>query len=139
MLDMRGRVARGSIWMTAGKAVQLACQIGSLLVLARYLDKSEFGLASMTALVIAVFGAGADLGMSVLGVQREQPDEEKQGADYCYDDHPGRPVLPCENQSIRPSWRNTVTWRPSGGSDKSLHYLLRRLLRFVRLHKCTAL
>jgi len=74
---MKERVIRGGIWLSAAKAIQLAAQLGSLLVLARYLDKAEFGLASMTALVIAVFGAGADLGMSVLGVQREQPDERR--------------------------------------------------------------
>ncbi len=74
---MKERAIRGSIWLSAARAVQVGAQLISLLVLARYLDKSEFGLAGMAAIASAVFGAGADLGMGVLGVQREDPDERR--------------------------------------------------------------
>jgi len=74
---MRDRVARGSVWMTAAKVVQLGCQLGSLLVLARYLDKGDFGLAGMALIFIALLGSVSDLGMGVLGVQRADPDERR--------------------------------------------------------------
>ncbi|MEM8884113.1 MAG: oligosaccharide flippase family protein [Planctomycetota bacterium] len=72
---MRSRAIRGSVWLSAARAVQLGAQLVSLILLARYLDKAAFGLAGMAAVVAAVFGAGADLGMGVLGVQRDEPDE----------------------------------------------------------------
>lgn len=66
--------------MTASKAVQLACQLGSLVVLAHYLDKGAFGLAGMAGVFIVVLASTADLGMGVLGVQREHPNERRIAA-----------------------------------------------------------
>ncbi|MHC4954017.1 MAG: oligosaccharide flippase family protein [Planctomycetota bacterium] len=74
---MKERAIRGSIWLAGARAIQVAAQFGSLLVLARYLDKEAFGLAGMTMVLLAVFGAGADLGMGVIGVQRSEPDERR--------------------------------------------------------------
>jgi PST family polysaccharide transporter len=48
-----------------------------LVVLARYLDKAEFGLAGMAGVFIVLLSSMSDLGMGVLGVQREHPDERR--------------------------------------------------------------
>jgi len=66
--------------MTVSRAVQLACQLGSLVVLARYLDKAQFGLAGMTGVFVVLLSSMSDLGMGVLGVQREHPNERRIAA-----------------------------------------------------------
>jgi len=63
--------------MLLSRGTAVAAQFAALLVLARYLDEAQFGLAWMVAVVIGVAGVAADLGMDVLIVQRREIDDRR--------------------------------------------------------------
>jgi PST family polysaccharide transporter len=63
--------------MLLGRGITIAAQFAALLVLARYLDEAQFGLAWMVAVVVGVAGVAADLGMDVLIVQRREIDDRR--------------------------------------------------------------
>ncbi len=63
--------------MLLSRGITVAAQLAALLVLARYLDEAQFGLAWMVAVVVGVAGVAADLGMDVLIVQRTNIDDRR--------------------------------------------------------------
>ena len=63
--------------MLLGRGTAIAAQFAALLVLARYLDEAQFGLAWMVAIVLGIAGVAADLGMDVLIVQRREIDDRR--------------------------------------------------------------
>ena len=69
--------------MLLSRGTTVAAQFAALLVLARYLDVAQFGLAWMVAVVVGVAGVASDLGMDVLIVQRREIDD-RRAADLSY-------------------------------------------------------
>jgi PST family polysaccharide transporter len=63
--------------MLLSRGITVAAQFAALLVLARYLDAAQFGLAWMVAVVVGVAAVAADLGMDVLIVQRREIDDRR--------------------------------------------------------------
>lgn len=77
---VRKQATRGAAWMLLSRGITVAAQLAALLVLARYLDEAQFGLAWMVAVVVGVAAVAADLGMDVLIVQRLEIDDRRAAA-----------------------------------------------------------
>ncbi|MGQ0612760.1 MAG: oligosaccharide flippase family protein [Planctomycetaceae bacterium] len=72
---MLGKAARrGARWGLASQAFQVAAQFVALWVLARHLDKGDFGRAGIVLAAAGVLAACADWGMGVVAVQRRSVD-----------------------------------------------------------------
>ena len=74
---MRREATRGAIWGIAGQGAQFVLYVAGYVVLARYLDKQQLGLAGLVLVVTGFLRAAPDLGMGVLAVQRRHIDDRR--------------------------------------------------------------
>jgi O-antigen/teichoic acid export membrane protein len=68
--DLRNRVLRGGFTKVCAQATVFAVRIGSVMVLARILSPSDFGLVGMVTAVTGVLAVLRDFGLSAATVQR---------------------------------------------------------------------
>jgi Polysaccharide biosynthesis protein len=77
MKDLRERVIRGASARICAQAASFLLRIGSLMVLARLLDPTDFGLVGMVTAVTGVLDLFRDFGLSAASVQRAAVTEEQ--------------------------------------------------------------
>jgi PST family polysaccharide transporter len=70
MKDLKERTLRGGIAKLCAQGANFFLRVGSLMVLARLLDPTDFGLVGMVTAVTGVFSLFKDAGLSVATVQR---------------------------------------------------------------------
>ena len=70
LADLKVRSVRGGAVTVAAQIVKMAAQFAAIVVLARLLDPSAFGLVAMTAAAVAFLELFKDLGLSAATVQR---------------------------------------------------------------------
>ncbi|MEE8105675.1 MAG: oligosaccharide flippase family protein [Planctomycetota bacterium] len=70
--DLKRAAIRGGAFTLAAQGVQIAAQVGALIVLAQLLRPSQFGLAVMATVILSIATVAADFGVSVLVVQRRE-------------------------------------------------------------------
>ena len=78
--DLRGRVLRGGVTRVTAQGVLFVTRLGSVVVLARLLDPSEFGLVNMVTVFTGLIGLFRDAGLSMLTVQRPTISHEQLSA-----------------------------------------------------------
>ena len=77
MNDFKGRTLRGGLAKLGAKAADFVLRMGSLIVLARMLDPTDFGLVGMVTAITGVLGLFKEFGLSLATVQRESITEEQ--------------------------------------------------------------
>lgn len=77
MKDLRERTIRGASAGICAQAASFLLRIGSLMVLARLLDPTDFGLVGMVTAVTGVLDLFRDFGLSAASVQRAVVTEEQ--------------------------------------------------------------
>jgi len=77
MKDLKQRTIRGGFAKVCAQAASFLLRVGSLMVLARMLDPSDFGLVGMVTAVIGVLNLFKDFGLSTATVQRTTVSEEQ--------------------------------------------------------------
>lgn len=70
MKDLKERTLRGGIAKVCAQGASFFLRVGSLMVLARLLDPTDFGLVGMVTAVTGVFSLFKDAGLSMATVQR---------------------------------------------------------------------
>ncbi len=70
LADLKVRSVRGGAVTVAAQIVKMAAQFAAIVVLARLLEPSAFGLVAMTAAAVAFLELFKDLGLSAATVQR---------------------------------------------------------------------
>jgi polysaccharide transporter, PST family len=70
LADLKGRSVRGGAVTVAAQIVKMVAQFAAIVVLARLLEPSAFGLVAMTAAAVAFLELFKDLGLSAATVQR---------------------------------------------------------------------
>jgi PST family polysaccharide transporter len=68
--DLKGKTVRGGLYVAAAQATQIAIQLGTIPILARLLQPSDFGLVAMVVVLSAFAGMFVDAGLSLATVQR---------------------------------------------------------------------
>jgi len=68
--DLGPRAVRGGILTLSAQAVKFVVQIGSLMILARLIAPSQFGLVAMVTAIVGFFTLFKDMGLSMATVQR---------------------------------------------------------------------
>ena len=68
--DLKGKTARGALVSTISQGANFALRIGSMVVLARILTPSDFGLVGMVTAFTGFLGLFRDAGLSMATVQR---------------------------------------------------------------------
>lgn len=74
-MSLRGKAAKGSLWLTVGGIVGNGASFVRNMILARVLTKADFGIAATFSLVITLLEFSAKLGMARFVVQ------DKEGAE----------------------------------------------------------
>lgn len=69
--DFKGKSVRGGAANVFGQGFGMALQIGTTIILARFLSPADYGLQSMVLTLTAFFSLFKDAGLSVATVQRE--------------------------------------------------------------------
>jgi O-antigen/teichoic acid export membrane protein len=77
MKDLKERTLRGGIAKVCAQGASFILRIGSLMVLARLLDPTDFGLVGMVTAVTGVFSLLKDAGLSMATVQRATITDEQ--------------------------------------------------------------
>ena len=77
MKDLKQRAIRGGFAKVCAQGASFLLRVGSLMVLARMLDPSDFGLVGMVTAVIGVLNLFKDFGLSTATVQRTTVSEEQ--------------------------------------------------------------
>lgn len=67
---LESRAARGGLWLIVGRAARAPVELASLMVLARLLDPSDFGLVAMVTSMTAFAAMFRDLGLTTVTIQR---------------------------------------------------------------------
>jgi O-antigen/teichoic acid export membrane protein len=75
--DFKQKSVRGGLATIFGQVFGMVLQIGTMLILARLLSPSDYGLQSMVVTVTAFFSLFKDAGLSVATVQRDHLTEEQ--------------------------------------------------------------
>jgi O-antigen/teichoic acid export membrane protein len=70
MRDLRARAIRGGFAKVCSQATNLALRVGSMMVLARLLDPTDFGLVAMVTALTGALNLFRDFGLSTAAVQR---------------------------------------------------------------------
>ncbi|MGE0284599.1 MAG: oligosaccharide flippase family protein, partial [Rhizobiaceae bacterium] len=70
LADLKVRSVRGGAVTVAAQIVKMVAQFAAIVVLARLLEPSAFGLVAMTAAAVAFLELFKDLGLSAATVQR---------------------------------------------------------------------
>jgi PST family polysaccharide transporter len=77
MQDLKGKTIRGSFARLCAQAASLLLRLGSLMVLARLLGPTDFGLVAMVTAFTGVLVMFRDFGLSSAAVQRANVTEEQ--------------------------------------------------------------
>jgi O-antigen/teichoic acid export membrane protein len=75
--DLRAKTVRGGAWAAAAQVAKSMLQIASIMVLARMLSPTDFGLIGMVVAVTGFIAMFQDLGLSMATVQRENITHEQ--------------------------------------------------------------
>lgn len=75
--DLASRTVRGGVVRVCAQAAGFVLRIASLMILARLLEPSDFGLVNMVTVVTGVFTLFRDAGLSMVTVQRDSITEEQ--------------------------------------------------------------
>lgn len=70
MKDLRQKTIRGGVAKLCGQAINFALRVASLVILARLLDPTDFGLVAMVTAVTGLYGIFSSAGLSMATVQR---------------------------------------------------------------------
>jgi PST family polysaccharide transporter len=70
MQDLKARAVRGGLAKTAAQAAHLFIRLSALVILARLLDPTDFGLVAMVTVVTGLLNLFRDFGLSTAAVQR---------------------------------------------------------------------
>jgi len=70
MNDLKAKALRGGVAKICAQGLNFVLRIGSMMILARALDPSDFGLVGMVTAVTGAFSLFKDAGLSVVTVQR---------------------------------------------------------------------
>ena len=76
-MDLKHRTIRGGFAKVCAQAASFLLRIGSLMVLARLLNPTDFGLVGMVTAVIGVLNLFRDFGLSTATVQRNSVTQEQ--------------------------------------------------------------
>ena len=76
------QVVKGTAWMSASTAVVALFQILSLVVLTRFLTKSEFGIVAIVTMVLGIGHTMADLGFSAVDMHKSNLSENEFSSLY---------------------------------------------------------
>jgi O-antigen/teichoic acid export membrane protein len=74
--QLGARIVRGSAWTAARQAVQQACGLSQLVLVARLVPPAEVGLFSMATLVLTITRALTETGFEQALIQRAELDED---------------------------------------------------------------
>jgi PST family polysaccharide transporter len=77
MNDFKGRTLRGGLAKVGAKAADFLLRMGSLMVLARLLEPTDFGLVGMVTAITGVLGLLKEFGLSTATVQRATITDEQ--------------------------------------------------------------
>src|SRR5882724_9171723 len=77
MDDLRTKTVRGGLIRILGQFASLVIRLASLVVLARLLEPSDFGLMTMIVIVTTFFGLFATAGLTAATVQKDQLNDEQ--------------------------------------------------------------
>jgi O-antigen/teichoic acid export membrane protein len=80
MYDLKQKVIRGGFAKLCSQGTNFTLRIGSLMVLARLLGPSDFGLVGMVMAVIGVLNLFKDFGLSTAAVQKADISDEQHSA-----------------------------------------------------------
>ena len=75
--DLRRRSARGGVAVVVARSLQLALSLGTVMVLARLLTPSDFGLFAMVAALWGVVRSFGDFGLTLAIVREEQIEHDR--------------------------------------------------------------
>ena len=75
--DLKQRTIRGGFAKICGEAVGFVLRMASLVILARLLDPTDFGLVAMVTAITGVYGLFTDAGLSTATVQRQTITDEQ--------------------------------------------------------------
>lgn len=73
MTDLFSKVARGSLWISAARALVNGLALISTVVLARLLTPEDFGIVAIAVTLLAVVSAMTDLSLAQALIQHENP------------------------------------------------------------------
>lgn len=73
MSDIRGRLIKGSVWLSAARAVVNALSMLSTVVLARLLVPDDFGLVALATTMVLIVSSVTELSLSSALVRHEAP------------------------------------------------------------------
>jgi PST family polysaccharide transporter len=76
MQDIRGRLARGALWIAVARILVSLIGVGSTLLLARLLTPGDFGLVAIATTISAIVGSVTELSLASALVQHRAPEEE---------------------------------------------------------------
>ena len=71
MEDLKRKTIQGGLAKICGQIANLALSLGYLVIMARLLDRQDFGLFAMVLVVTGVYGLFSTAGLSAVTVQRE--------------------------------------------------------------------
>lgn len=80
--NLRRKVARGAAFNIAGQASRFGVNIVSLVILARLLNPTDFGLVAMVTVVIRFASLFKDFGLATATIQRERISTEQINASF---------------------------------------------------------
>ncbi|TIX52315.1 MAG: lipopolysaccharide biosynthesis protein, partial [Mesorhizobium sp.] len=78
--DLGRRTASGGVIALCAQALILLTQVGYMALMARLLQPDDFGLVAMAASATAFVGVFADLGLSMVTIQRKEVDHDTVSA-----------------------------------------------------------
>lgn len=76
------QVVKGTAWMSASTGIVALFQILSLVVLTRFLSKSEFGIVAIVTMVLGIVHTMADLGFSAVVMHKSNLSEKEFSSLY---------------------------------------------------------
>ncbi len=76
MQDIRGKLARGALWIGLTRVLVSVIGLGSTLLLARLLTPDDFGLVATAATLMAIVGSVTELSLGSALVQHKAPQEQ---------------------------------------------------------------
>lgn len=72
---MKGKLARGAMWVAAARAIVNLVGLASTLVLARLLLPADFGLVAIAMTIVAIIASVSELSLSLALVQHQSPSD----------------------------------------------------------------
>ncbi len=75
MRDIKGRLARGAIWLAATRAIVNLASFANTLLLARLLIPADFGLVALATTVTAIITSLTELSLASALIQHSDPDD----------------------------------------------------------------